>query len=115
MAKDSRNCSLHHTVFKHGLPILKKAEASVDPTRGKDLTCEFEMRSVLTQRILSIEFREFDPSDYRRLADIYDAIFPERSRTIEEWRFYDDSLDTSKYYFKRYAGLNAATGEVIGF
>jgi len=69
----------------------------------------------LTQHALSIEFREFDMSNYRRLAEIYDAIFPERSRTIEEWKFYDDSLDKSKYYFKRYAGLNTATGEVLGF
>ncbi|MBO0887616.1 GNAT family N-acetyltransferase [Candidatus Bathyarchaeota archaeon] len=69
----------------------------------------------MTQHSLSIKFREFEPSDYRRLAEIYDAIFPERSRTVEEWRFYDDGLDTSKYYFKRYAGLNASTGEVLGF
>ena len=73
------------------------------------------MLAVLIQRTLSIEFREFDSSDYRRLAEIYDAIFPERSRSIEEWRFYDDSLDRSKYYFKRYAGLNATTGDVLGF
>ena len=69
----------------------------------------------MTQRTLSMEFREFDSADYRRLAEIYDAIFPERSRTVEEWRFYDEGLDTSKYYFKRYVGLNATTGEVLGF
>jgi GNAT superfamily N-acetyltransferase len=69
----------------------------------------------LGQRSLSMEFREFDLSDYRRLAEIYDAIFPERSRSIEEWRFYDDSLDTSKYYFKRYVCLNASNGEALGF
>src|SRR5437867_1056624 len=69
----------------------------------------------LTQPRLSIELREFDPSDYRRLAEIYDAIFPERSRSIDEWRFYDDSLDKSKYYFKRYACLRSTTGEILGF
>ena len=70
---------------------------------------------ILNQRTLSMELREFEPSDYRRLAQIYDAIFPERSRSTEEWRFYDDSLDTSKYYFKRYACLNASNGEALGF
>jgi GNAT superfamily N-acetyltransferase len=62
-----------------------------------------------------MKFREFDLSDYRRLAEIYEAIFPERSRSVDEWRFYDDSLDKSKYYFKRYACLSAATGEAVGF
>jgi GNAT superfamily N-acetyltransferase len=62
-----------------------------------------------------MEFREFAPDDYRRLAEIYDSIFPERSRSIEEWRFYDDSLDTSKYYFRRYSCLDASNGKVLGF
>ncbi len=62
-----------------------------------------------------MEFREFAPDDYRRLAEIYDSIFPERSRTIDEWRFYDDSLDTSKYYFRRYSCLDASNGTVLGF
>ena len=69
----------------------------------------------LTQPRLSIELREFEPSDYRRLAEIYDAIFPERSRSIDEWRFYDDSLDKSKYYFKRYVCLGVGTGKILGF
>ncbi|OLB45864.1 MAG: hypothetical protein AUG17_03860 [Crenarchaeota archaeon 13_1_20CM_2_53_14] len=62
-----------------------------------------------------MEFRDFDPSDYWRLAEIYDTIFPERSRSIDEWRFYDDSLDKSKYYFKRFTCLSVASGEVLGF
>src|SRR5213592_842558 len=69
----------------------------------------------LTQPRLSIELREFEPSDYRRLAEIYDAIFPERSRSIDEWRFYDDSLDKSKYYFKRYVCLGVGNGKILGF
>jgi GNAT superfamily N-acetyltransferase len=62
-----------------------------------------------------MEFREFAQDDYRRLAEIYDSIFPERSRSMEEWRFYDDSLDTSKYYFRRYSCLDASNGMVLGF
>ena len=62
-----------------------------------------------------MKFRGFEPSDYRRLAEIYDEIFPERSRSVEEWKFYDDSLDKSKYYFKRYACLDYSSGDVLGF
>lgn len=69
----------------------------------------------MTQRALSLEFREFQQTDYRRLAQIYDAIFPERTRSVEEWKFYDSSLDTTKYYFKRYACLNSTTGQALGF
>src|SRR2546428_6034190 len=70
---------------------------------------------VLAQRTLSFEIREFEGSDYGRLAEIYDAIFPERSRIIDEWRFYDESLDKSKYYFKRYTCSSTANGAVLGF
>ena len=81
----------------------------------KGFTLPLDKNRVLTQRALSLEFREFVDSDYRRLAEVYDAIFPERSRTIEEWRFYDDSLDKSKYFFKRYTCLNSSTGQALGF
>jgi ribosomal protein S18 acetylase RimI-like enzyme len=71
--------------------------------------------SVLTSSTISVKIREFTPSDYRRLAEVYDAIFPERSRTIDEWRYYDDSLDPSKYYFKRYACIDETCGGTVGF
>ena len=70
---------------------------------------------ILAQRALSFEIRRFEDSDYRRLAEIYDAIFPERARSVEEWRFYDDSLDKTKYYFKRYTCINSETGVALGF
>ena len=69
----------------------------------------------MAQSTLSLEIRGFEESDYPRLAEIYDAIFPERSRSVEEWQFYDDSLDKSKYYFRRYACINSATGVALGF
>jgi len=52
---------------------------------------------VLAQRALSLLIREFEDEDYSKLAEIYEAIFPERARSLEEWRFYDDSLDKTKY------------------
>src|SRR3989442_14547855 len=71
--------------------------------------------TILAQRTLSLEIRGFEDSDYRRLAEIYDAIFPERARSVEEWRFYDDSLDKTRYYFKRYTCVNSSTGVALGF
>jgi ribosomal protein S18 acetylase RimI-like enzyme len=70
---------------------------------------------VLAQRALSLQIREFEDDDYPKLAEIYETIFPERGRSLEEWRFYDDSLDKTKYYFKRYVCLNSATGVALGF
>lgn len=69
----------------------------------------------MAQRTLSLEVRRFEDTDYQRLAEIYEAIFPERARSIEEWRFYDYSLDKTKYYFKRYACVNSETGVALGF
>ncbi len=69
----------------------------------------------MTQITLPLEFREFEPSQYERLADIYGRIFPERERSVAEWRFFDESLDKTKYHFRRYACLNVDDGEILGF
>src|SRR5947209_7093819 len=61
--------------------------------------------TILAQRTLSLEIRGFEDSDYRRLAEIYDAIFPERARSVEEWRFYDDILDNTNYRFRAKARI----------
>lgn len=65
------------------------------------------------QRTLSLEMREFDPNDYSRLSEIYNANYPDYARSIDEWRTRDESVDRSKYYQQRYAFLeNKAT---VGF
>jgi GNAT superfamily N-acetyltransferase len=69
----------------------------------------------LTQRSLSLTFNEFQPSDYGKLAQIYDSIFPERARSIDEWKFFDESLDQSKYYWKRYTIRESEKGEIVAF
>src|SRR2546425_11977047 len=71
--------------------------------------------TILAQRTLSLEIRGFEDSDYRRLAEIYDAIFPERARSVEEWRFYDEILDKTKYYFKRDTCVYFSTGVTLRF
>lgn len=69
----------------------------------------------MTQRSLSLTFNEFQPSDYGKLAQIYDSIFPERARSIDEWKFFDESLDQSKYYWKRYTIRESEKGEIVAF
>jgi GNAT superfamily N-acetyltransferase len=65
------------------------------------------------QRTLSLEMREFEPTDYPRLLEIYNANYPDYARSVEEWRTRDESVDRSKYYLQRYTFLeNKAT---VGF
>src|SRR5712691_12745048 len=65
------------------------------------------------QRTLSLEMREFDPINYARLVEIYNANYPEYARSASEWRSRDDSLDRSKYHLQRYAFLE--NNVVVGF
>ncbi len=65
------------------------------------------------QKTLSIEMREFDPADYSRLVEIYDANYPDYGRSVGEWRSRDESLDRSKYYLQRYAFLE--NNAIVGF
>ncbi len=64
---------------------------------------------------LPLELRGFRLEDYERLAQVYGSIFPDYDRSSSEWRHWDESLDTSKYYFKRYVCVNNEDGEVVGF
>jgi GNAT superfamily N-acetyltransferase len=65
------------------------------------------------QRTLSLEMREFDPTDYSRLVEIYNANYPDYARSAGEWRSRDESLDRSKYHLQRYAFLEK--NAVVGF
>jgi GNAT superfamily N-acetyltransferase len=67
------------------------------------------------QWTLPIELREFTPEDYRRLATVFGSIFPDYARNPEEWKFEDESLDRSKFYFKRYACMTKGVQEPVGF
>jgi len=65
------------------------------------------------QRTLSLEMREFDPTDYQRLLEIYNANYPDYTRSVDEWRSRDESVDKSKYHLQRYAFLEKKA--VVGF
>ncbi len=67
------------------------------------------------QSTLRLDVLEFEPSQYERLAQLYGSIYPEYDRSVEEWRFWDDSLDQSKYYFKRYSCFDDSTERIVAF
>src|SRR5207249_12166271 len=67
------------------------------------------------QWTLPIELREFRPEDYGRLAHVFGSIFPDYDRTPEEWRFEDESLDKSKFHFKRYSCTTKESQQPVGF
>jgi GNAT superfamily N-acetyltransferase len=65
------------------------------------------------QRTLSLEMREFDPTDYPRLLEIYNANYPDYARSVVEWRSRDETVDRSKYYWQRYSFLERKA--IVGF
>src|SRR6266571_30920 len=65
------------------------------------------------QRTLSLEMREFDPTDYPRLLEIYNANYPGYARSVVEWRSRDETVDRSKYYWQRYSFLER--NAIVGF
>ena len=67
------------------------------------------------QWTLPIELREFRADDYGSLAHVFGSIFPDYDRTPEEWKFEDESLDKSKYHFKRYSCISKEVQEPVGF
>src|SRR5438132_11610516 len=67
------------------------------------------------QWTLPLEISEFNADDYGKLAHVFGSIFPDYDRTPEEWRFDDESLDKSKFHFKRYSCINKEIMEPVGF
>ena len=65
------------------------------------------------QRTLYLKMREFEPSDYPRLSEIYNANFPDYQRSVDEWKSRDESVDKSKYYLQRY--VFSEKDSVVGF
>ncbi len=64
---------------------------------------------------MSLELRKFEPSEYERLAQIRNSIFPDDELSAAELKSFDDNLDKTKYYFQRYSCLNKESGEIVGF
>jgi GNAT superfamily N-acetyltransferase len=70
---------------------------------------------MLSQRTLSLEVRDFKPADYERLVEVFNANFPDYTRSVAETRSRDESLDTTKYHLKRYSFVDKNTASIVGF
>src|SRR2546425_411906 len=67
------------------------------------------------QRTLSLGFREFQPSDYEWLVEIYNANYPDYPISVAERRNRDVSLDRTKYLLKRYECVDQEHDKIVGF
>lgn len=74
-----------------------------------------EYRTMLRQTTFPVAFREFGSSDYVRLVEINNAIFPDYPWSVEEARFTDESSDRSNYVQKRFPCLDQDSGMILGF
>ena len=68
-----------------------------------------------SQRTLSLEAKRFEPADYSRLVELFNANYPDYTSSIEERQSRDESLDRSKYHFQRYSVLDSESGSIVAF
>src|SRR5438046_9524947 len=67
------------------------------------------------QRTLSLGFREFRPSNYERLVEIYNANYPDYRISVAERRSRDESVDRTKYLLKRFECVDLERDRIVGF
>ncbi len=67
------------------------------------------------QRTLSLRFREFRPSNYERLVEIYNANYPDYRISVAERRSRDESVDRTKYLLKRFECFDLEHDRIVGF
>jgi GNAT superfamily N-acetyltransferase len=70
---------------------------------------------MMRQSTLPLAFREFDASDYERLVEIFNANYPDYTTSVNELRYADESLDRSKFHFKRYVCIDQGSRTILGF
>ena len=70
---------------------------------------------MLRQGTLSLKMREFTVDDYERLLEVYNANYPDYTRSVNEWRSRDEAIDQSKYLLRKYAFIEPGTGMIVGF
>ena len=69
----------------------------------------------MPQIAFPLSFREFESTDYERLVEIYNSNYPDYTTSINEFRYTDESLDRSKFHFKRYVSIEGDSGRILGF
>jgi GNAT superfamily N-acetyltransferase len=70
---------------------------------------------MMQQSTLHLTFREFELSDYERLVEIYNSNYPDYTTSLNEFRYSDESLDRSKFHFKRYVCIDEDSRTILGF
>jgi GNAT superfamily N-acetyltransferase len=58
--------------------------------------------------------RDFTVDDYAPLLEVYNANYPDYTRTIDSWRIREENIDKTKYLLKRYVYQNTH-GTILGF
>jgi GNAT superfamily N-acetyltransferase len=67
------------------------------------------------QRTLSLEFREFHPSNYERIIAIYNANYPDYPLSAAELRSRDESVDRTKYLLRRFECVDLEQDRIVGY
>jgi mycothiol synthase len=67
------------------------------------------------QSTLSLEFREFHPSNYERIVAIYNANYPDYPLSAAELRSRDESVDRTKYLLKRFECIDLEQDRIVGY
>jgi len=67
------------------------------------------------QRTLSIVSRAFDPADYERMIEIYNANYPDYMVSVAEQCSRDAAVEKSKIFNRRLTFTDSNTGTIVGF
>ncbi|HWY27966.1 MAG TPA: GNAT family N-acetyltransferase [Candidatus Sulfotelmatobacter sp.] len=67
------------------------------------------------QRTLSLGFREFHPSNYERIVEIYNGNYPGYPLSVAELRSRDESVDRTKYLLKRFECVDLEQDRIVGY
>ncbi len=69
----------------------------------------------MREATIPLTSRDFDPSEYERLVEVYNANFPDYPTSVSETRYWDEMYDKSKYHYRRYTFLEQDSKTIIGF
>ncbi|HZF21154.1 MAG TPA: GNAT family N-acetyltransferase [Dongiaceae bacterium] len=67
------------------------------------------------QRTLSLEFREFHPSNYEMLVAISNANYPDYPVSVRERRSRDESMDRTNHLMRRFECVDLEQDQIVGF
>lgn len=117
MSRDTKHAD-QRELTKGKLSILQSQESFTGlPFRLLESLTYFPnvRHDVIGQRTLSLGFREFHPSNYERLVEIYNANYPDYPMSAAELRSRDESLDRTKYLLRRLECIDLERDRIVGY